>query len=386
MQRIVVAGGGVFGLTAALSLRRRGWQVELFDPGPIPHPLAASTDASKAVRADYGADEGYTALAEHALAGWRAWNAAWGEPLFHETGCAFLSRAPLAAGGFEADSFALLTRRGHAPERLDAGEIARRFPAFRPGAFVDGYYNPTGGWAESARVVERLAAEARAEGVAVRAGAPVREIALEGDRAVGLRIGAGEVARADVVLIAAGSWTPALVPALAPHLHAVGQPIFHLAPADPAPYQRLPMFGADIARTGWYGFPAMTGGTVKVANHGVGRRVDPADQDRTVPEPMERALCAFLADALPGLAGAPIVHRRLCAYSDSRDGDFWIAPDPTHPGLVVAAGGSGHAFKFAPVLGGLVADAVEGRASRWSPRFRWREAKRAREEARFAGG
>ncbi len=125
----------------------------LVDPGPLPHPLAESTDISKVVRLDYGADEEYTALAERALDGWRRWNRDWPAPLFHETGVTFLAREPMRPGGFEHDSFALLARRGHACERLDAAAIARRFPAYRPGALVNGYYNPQGGWAESGAVV-----------------------------------------------------------------------------------------------------------------------------------------------------------------------------------------------------------------------------------------
>ena len=46
-ERIAVVGAGVFGLCAALRLRERGHDVTVFDPGPVPHPLAASTDISK---------------------------------------------------------------------------------------------------------------------------------------------------------------------------------------------------------------------------------------------------------------------------------------------------------------------------------------------------
>ncbi|MBI3878055.1 MAG: NAD(P)/FAD-dependent oxidoreductase, partial [Verrucomicrobia bacterium] len=63
-RSLVIVGAGVFGLTAALELRRRGWNVTLLDPGPMPRPVAASTDISKVVRLDYGADELYTAMAE----------------------------------------------------------------------------------------------------------------------------------------------------------------------------------------------------------------------------------------------------------------------------------------------------------------------------------
>ena len=69
---------------------------------------------------------------------------------------------------------------------------------------------------------------------------------------------------------------------------------------------------------------------------------------------------------------APIVGRRLCLYSDSWDGDFLIDHDPERRGLVVATGGSGHGFKFAPSLGPIIADVVERRENPWAERFRWR--------------
>jgi len=127
---IAVLGGGIFGVTAALALQERGHTVTLVEPA-LPHPLAESTDISKIVRIDYGGDADYTLFGEQALARWR-------DPLhpasrfFHETGVTFLSRVPLA--GFERDSYELLTRRGHALQRLDADAIASRFPAYRPGA------------------------------------------------------------------------------------------------------------------------------------------------------------------------------------------------------------------------------------------------------------
>src|SRR4051812_35807471 len=104
-MRVLVIGAGCFGLAAALELRARGCDVTVVDPGPLPHPLAESTDISKVVRCDYGADADYTVLGERALEGWRRWNAAWPVKLFHETGVTFLSRTPMAPGGFEHDSF-----------------------------------------------------------------------------------------------------------------------------------------------------------------------------------------------------------------------------------------------------------------------------------------
>jgi sarcosine oxidase/L-pipecolate oxidase len=351
----VVLGAGICGVTAALELRRRGWRVVLRDPGPVPAPLAESNDVSKVVRADYGADETYAGMGERALDGWRGWQRGWDEELFHETGVTFVSRAPMAPGGFEHDSFALLTRRGHRLERLDAAAIAARFPAWRRGAFVDGYYNPSGGWVEAARVVARLAREARDAGVEIHENARAEEQEHE---------------RGDVRVVAAGAWTADLVPAVAGELRTVGQPVFHLEPSDPSLFEapRFSVFGADIARTGWYGFP-VTRGIVKVANHGVGRAMHPSSPARAVTPDEEAAMRAFVADTFPALATARLAATRTCVYCDTRDEHFWIAPDPAEPSLVVATGGSGHAFKFAPLLGGWIADAVEGRVV---PRFRWR--------------
>ena len=365
-MNILVSGGGIFGVTAAIALRARGHAVTLVDPGPLPHPLAESTDLSKVVRIDYGSDADYTALGERALDGWRRWNAGWPRPLFHETGVTFLARAPMQPGGFEHDSYALLTARGHVLERLDAQAIAKRFPAYAPGAMVDGYYNPLGGWASAGAVVDQLAREAAAAGVAIRAARVERVV----DRGA---LVDGEVVRADLVVVCAGAWAPLVVPELAPVLRAVGQPVFHLRPRDPALFEaaRFPVFGADISRTGYYGFP-LERGVVKIANHGTGRAIAPDASAREVDAAAERALREMLATTFPALADAPIAYRRLCVYCDTLDEHFWIARHPDRPGVAIATGGSGHAFKFAPVLGELIATIALGEPHPLAAKFRWR--------------
>jgi glycine/D-amino acid oxidase-like deaminating enzyme len=370
VARVIVVGSGIFGVTAALALRRRRHQVTLADPGPVPHPLAESTDVSKIVRIDYGDDELYTTWMERALTGWRSAPLA---PLFHETGVLFLRRPPFERGGFEHDSFELLSRRGHRLERLDTTAILARFPAWTSESTLDGYYNPVGGWAESARVVSRLVAQATDEGVTVLGGVDIERVLEKGSRVVGVATRAGDEHLSDFVVVSAGSWTPALVPATKDALLAVGQPVFHLVPSDPSRFASacFPVFGADISRTGYYGFPLNSDGHVKIANHGVGRTVDPRSDARRVTDDETRALRSFLREWLPDLERARIVSTRLCVYGDTRDQHFFIAPDPDRSGLVVAAGGSGHAFKFAPLLGDWIADALDGEVIE---RFRWRTA------------
>jgi glycine/D-amino acid oxidase-like deaminating enzyme len=228
--------------------------------------------------------------------------------------------------------------------------------------YVDGYFNPQGGWAAASDVVTTLAA-----GLRVRRGMVSR---VEDD-GVGVD---GEHLPAALVVVCAGSWVPLLVPELAPALRAVGQPVFHLRPADPSRFEatRFPVFGADISRTGYYGFPVNRDGIVKIANHGTGTPLAAGAEEREVSAAQEAALREMLRDSFPALADAPITGRRLCVYCDTADENFWIARHPDRERLIVATGGSGHAFKFAPVLGELIASIALGEAHPLAPKFRWR--------------
>jgi glycine/D-amino acid oxidase-like deaminating enzyme len=382
---IIVVGGGIYGVTSALELRHRGHGVSLFDPGPLPHPNAASTDITKVIRMDYGADEFYMELMEEALPIWDAWNRDWPEPLYHETGFVIMGREPLRPGTFEGDSFALLTKRGHYAVQLDAAGLKRLFPAWAAERYTEGYFNPRAGWAASGKVVARLLQIARAAGVTLREGMQFARLSTDDARVTGIVTAAGEQHRADFVLVAAGAWTPTLLPWLSGVMWATGQPVLHFRPADPTPFQapRFVVWSADIANTGWYGFPALADGTWKIANHGPGRRVHP-DEPRTIALGDEAKFRTFLRETFPAMADAPLIGSRLCLYCDSWDGNFYIDHDPERPGLVVAAGDSGHAFKFAPVLGRIVADVLEQKPNRYASRFAWRARGRLKnEEARF---
>jgi len=382
MERILVVGAGVFGVTAAIELRKRGHAVRLLDPGPLPHPLAASTDISKVVRLEYGADEVYTALAESSIDGWRRWNRDFGVSLYHETGLLLLRRSPLAPGSLEQDSFDLLSSRGHRPELIDASAVRTRFPAWNADRYAHGTYDPEGGFVESGRVIARLVEDARRLGVELREGISFGRL-LEArpaaggvpSRVNGIVTTQGEHVEAETVVLALGAWTPHALPWLKSQLRSTGHPVFHLAPRDADAFrpERFPVFCADIQATGYYGFPLHpVSGVVKIARHGPGRPMHPESPERSVTAQEIEDLRAFLAEAFPLLQDAPIVYTRICLYCDSPDGHFWIARDPDRPGLVLATGDGGHAFKFAPVLGALIADVVEGRSEPFQTRFGWR--------------
>jgi len=374
MSRAIVVGAGINGVTAAVELRRRGHDVVLVDPGPLPHPLAASTDISKAVRAAYGADEEYTELAERSIKLWRKWNEDFGIELYHEVGVMFVRQREMKPGDFEHESFKTLERRGHKVERVNSGRAWKRFSAWNPELYRDGVLELAAGYAESGRVVAALIGRAKSLGVELLQGARFSQLDEKGDGVSGIVLDSGKRIAGDFVVMAVGAWTPYLLPFTREFFRASGQPVFHLKPRESELFapERFPVFGADITTTGYYGFPINRDGVVKIANHGPGREISPESPKRAVTPEDEKNLREFLSSTFPALAEAPIVYSRVCMYCDTHDGHFWIARDPEREGLVIAAGDCGHGFKFAPVLGEIIADAVEEKPNPLLQKFRWR--------------
>jgi len=379
MPRIIVVGAGINGVAAAIELKKRGHEVVLVDPGPLPHPLAASTDISKAVRAAYGADEDYTALAERSIKRWREWNEEFGTKLYHEVGVMFVRRRKMVPGDFEYESLKLLEKRGLKVARMDTPQLWKRFPAWNPELYRDGVVEIGAGYAESGRTVAMLIERAKSAGVELHERVMFSRLDERDNRVNGIALDDGQQSAADFVVMAVGAWTPYLLPFTRKFFRATGQPVFHLKPLEPELFtpERFPVFGADITTTGYYGFPINRDGVVKIANHGAGREMSPDSPERVVTAEDEGNLREFLASTFPSLADAPIVYTRVCMYCDTHDGHFWIARDPERQGLVVAAGDSGHGFKFAPMLGEIIADAVEAKDNRLLEKFRWRPEVRA---------
>ena len=223
----LVVGAGIFGVTTALSLRSRGYSVTLIDPGPLPYPLAASTDVSKVVRMEYGSNRQYMRMVIRAIEGFHRWNELFEETLYHETGVLVVAKDQLSDSEFIDGSYQMLLEEGQRPERLSAAELRRRFPAWTTGAYVDGFYHARGGYAESGRVVGKLVEQAAAAGVDVRPGQTADQLKMTGSRVQGIATREGATFSADHTVLAAGSWTPWLLPELQPVMKATGHPIFH---------------------------------------------------------------------------------------------------------------------------------------------------------------
>ena len=294
--------------------------------------------------------------------------------LYHEVGVMFVRRGEMKPGDFEHESFKMLERRGHKIKRMNSPQLWKRFPAWNPELYRDGVLELEAGYAESGRVVATLIGRAKSLGIELREGVRFSRLDEGDDRVSGIVLDDGQRIAADSIVVAVGAWTPYLLPFTKKFFRANGQPVFHLKPRQPELFasQRFPVFGADITTTGYYGFPVNRDGVVKIANHGPGREMSPESPKRAVTAEDEGNLREFLSSTFPLLADAPIVYSRVCMYCDTHDGHFWIAPDPDRQGLVIAAGDCGHGFKFAPILGEIIADAVEEKPNPMLQKFRWR--------------
>ena len=284
MAKVIVVGAGINGVTAAIELKRRGHKVVLVDPGPLPHPLAASTDISKAVRAAYGADQDYTALAERSISLWRKWNMEFGVELYHEVGVMFVRQQEMKPGDFEYESFKILTGRGHKIERMNSAQLWKEFPAWDPDRYHDGVLELEAGYVESGRVVATLTERAKSAGIELRESVRFSQLDEGDDRVKGIVLDDGQRIAGDLVVVAVGAWTPYVLPFTRKFFRATGQPVFHLKPQQPELFtpERFPVFGADISTTGYYGFPLSREAVVKIANHGPGREMSPESTERVV--------------------------------------------------------------------------------------------------------
>ncbi len=374
---VLVIGGGIYGITAAVELAKRKHKVGLINPDTIPHHMAASTDVTKAVRMEYGSDWEYFRMVEKSIAQWKRWNDFFGEKLYHEVGFLMLCKEAIESEKhtFEKYSYQHLLEAGYQPDRLDATGIKKRFPAINTEEYVDANFNAKAGYADAALTVEKLAAYARTLGVTIHEGQTAESFEIENGVLRAVKTKEGETFHCGHALVAAGAHTPLLLPELQPYMKSTGHPVFWLRPKDPKNFVAplFSVFTADISNSGWYGFPFLEKwGIVKIAKHSNGVGIHPDNDDRQIKDDEVTDMRNFLKLTFPELQDAPLVFTRRCLYIDTLDGHFWIDRHPEIQGLSVSSGGSGHGLKMAPLLGAMAADIVEGKSHEFSERYRWR--------------
>jgi glycine/D-amino acid oxidase-like deaminating enzyme len=361
--RVGVVGCGAFGLAAALELVGRGHRVVALDRGTVPHPAASSSDVSKTLQRLYAHSAAtYVELAERAEPRWRRWQErTGGEPFYHPIGHVVVAGgwAP-GQRGYESAALLGLPVYGTA-------EARRRFPQLAVHDDEVVCFDAWGGYLASGRAVAAMAALARADGVELRASAPVRAVE---ETAGGVRVALdGGALVCDRVVVAAGVWIPGLVPGVP--IQATRQCMAFFEPEDAALHRPgpLPVWAFDAPDDdGWYGHP-LPDGRVKAADGPLGEPVDP-DTHRDASPGFEARARAFVGRRMPGLARGRLVGSRSCLYENTPDGHFLIDWAPGSRRVLVAGGGSGHGFKFGGSLGPVIADALEEKENPLGSLFR----------------
>ncbi len=351
----IVLGVGGMGSAALFELARRGRRalgLEQFAPG---HDRGSSTGQTRVIRKAYYEHPDYVPLLRRAYERWYDLEQRCGRRLFVECGC--LSIGP-PDGELVPGVRRAADEHGLPVEALSAAELRRRFPAFRFGDEMAAVLERDAGFLYVEECVRAHADEAQRLGADLRSD----EAALSWEATAGgvvVRTAKGVYA-ADRLVITAGAWAGRVLAGLALPLAVLRKVLLWFGTSDPAGLRRdvFPIYMAETPAGFYYGFPVIDGLGHKVGRHDGGATADPTALDRTVSDADAEECRAFLRAHLP-VADGPLRDGKVCMYTVTPDHHFLIDCHPEHPQVVIAAGFSGHGFKFAPVVGEVLADFAE---------------------------
>jgi sarcosine oxidase len=358
----IVIGLGGMGSAAAYQLARRGQRVlglERHTPG---HAQGSSHGKSRVIRQAYFEDPAYVPLLLRAYELWREIEQETGKELLLITGGLMIG--PSESGVFTG-SLRSAREYGLYHEVLDAADLRRRFPQFTPGDDIVALYERQAGVVRPEEGVLAHLQGAEMHGAELHFQEPAErwEASPSGD---GVRVttaqGSYEAAR---LVIAPGPWAYDLFRELNLPLEVERQVLYWFQPTEGiAPFapDRFPIYiweledGATI-----YGFPAIDGptGGAKVAFF----RMPDTFQQICTPDTIERTVHAdeialmreAIATRIPTLNGQ-FLEAATCMYTNTPDEHFVVGLHPRHPQVVIASPCSGHGYKFASVMGEVLAD------------------------------
>jgi sarcosine oxidase len=346
---VVVCGLGAMGSAAVHHLARRGRQVlglERYAPG---HDRGSSHGQTRLFRLGYFEHPCYVPLLRRSHALWRELEKACGQRLLHTTGIAEIGppTGTLVRGTLASDQL-----HGLPHEVIGASELMRRFPAFVVPADYIAVMQPDGGFLEVEPAIAANLALATAAGAELRNGVTVHAIEPHGGQV--RIITDGRTIEAAAAIVTAGAWTASLLPQLAAPLRVTREVTGWFETTDNHAKQ-LPVFIIESRHGIHYGVPPHGGAGIKIAKHHHRNEVvDPDDYDRAV-SAHDEELIRLVAEHIPAANGR-LLAAKTCLYTMTPDGDFLIDMLPGAANVIVASPCSGHGFKFAPVIGEILAD------------------------------
>jgi sarcosine oxidase len=358
MYDAIVIGIGGMGSAAIHHLAARGATVLGLEQFDIPHDVGSSHGFSRIIRLAYWEDPLYVPLVRRAYSLWQELERVAHERLLFVTG----SIDAGAEGSRHVLGVRETCREFELPnEELDSLALRNRFPGYQLPHDCVAIYQPDGGFLDPERCIVAHVQAAQRRGAVVQ----VNEAVL-GWEAIpnGVRVrttrGTYESAR---LVLTAGPWTASLLPAIASELTPERQVMLWTQPLRPEYFEvgRFPVFYVSVSEGGFYGYPAYGIPGFKIGKyHHRHERVDPRTVDRACSAEDEATLRAGIRCCFPDADG-PTLAMKTCLFTNTRDENFIIDILDRAPRVVVAAGFSGHGFKFCSVVGEILADlALDG--------------------------
>ncbi|MCC6490124.1 MAG: N-methyl-L-tryptophan oxidase [Candidatus Hydrogenedentes bacterium] len=350
---VIVLGLGAMGSAALYHLAKRGARVCGIERHGIAHEFGCSHGSCRMVRKAYFEHPDYIPLLERSYALWETLEEESGQELFVKCGL-LLSGLPGSAmvRGLEA-----CYGTHHLPHRrMDSGAAAAEYPQFR---FPQGhtvYHDPDGGYVLAEASVEQFISLAQMNGADLL----IHEDAMAWQsNGQGVSVTTNQrTVSADKLVLTVGPWAASSFAELGVPLSILRKvQLWYDSPGmgayrDPS----FPCFYFDTENGGFYGFPAVSQLGVKVAEHTGGDPVDDPDHlNRGLDPEDETKVLQFLGEVFPALEPRR-THFSVCMYSMTPDHHFLLGKHPRHENTIIAGGFSGHGFKFAPVIGEVLAD------------------------------
>lgn len=368
---VIVLGLGAMGSAAAHALAGRGARVLGLEQYTAAHDRGSSHGGSRMIRFTLYREQAYVRLLARAYELWRQLERDAGVDVLAITGGLALGRPDHSVidGGMRSARDAVVPY-----EVLTPAEIRRRFPPFTPETHMIGVYEPSAGFLRPEAAIRAYLNLAGRRGAELHFNEPALrwEATPSGDRVRVVTETA--VYEAGRLVITAGPWAAGPGLGLDLPLTVARVVMFWFDPPggiEPFLPDRFPVYvclpdGGDR----FYGFPAHEGprGGAKVAFSLRLSPCTPGTIDRTVHESEIALMREHLARCVPALDG-PCIAARTCMYTNTPDLHFVIGPHPAAPQCIVAAGFSGHGFKFASVVGEILADLATEGATRHSIDF-----------------
>ncbi len=354
------------GSAAACHLAERGQRVlgiEQFEPA---HSRGSSHGTSRVIRLAYFEHPNYVPLLLRAFELWDRLERDSGRALVTLTGGLMIGRpdCDVVSGSLRSAQ-----EHGLAHEMLTASEIQHRFPPLTPEPGLVALHEPRAGVVNPEQAIHAHLERATASGAALCFNQRVVDWTATAD---GSRVSVTttrQTVEARTLVIAPGAWAPALFKMAAVPLEVERQVLYWFNPVGGASRfaaDRFPIYIWDQGEgVQFYGFPAESADRVKVAffRTGHGTRCSADTVDRKVHPEEVAAMRSALAHRIPALAEGDLVESVTCLYTLTPDHHFVIGLHPQHPQVVIASPCSGHGFKFASVVGEILADLALEQAS-----------------------